>query len=223
MSPLLSVIIVAAGSGRRMGFDKLLAPLGGRTVLAHTVQRFVESPDVGEVILVCPAARYKELGIQAACNMVRVDGGQERHDSVQAGLAAVSPSAQYVAIHDGARPLVTNEAIRLCYQQAQISQAATLARPATETIKRATAGDAPTVQESLSRENLWFMETPQIFATDLIRQAYAAVEAQEQLVTDEVSALQLIGHATSLVTSPCFNPKITYPADLELAQKFLSE
>lgn len=218
---MLSAIIVAAGSSRRMGFDKLLAPLGGATVLAQTIKRFQESPEVGEIILVCPEERFQSLNMMASCNMMRVDGGIERHHSVKAGLDALSSDSQFVAIHDGARPLVSREAIALCYQKAQKAQAATLARPATETIKRAT--EEGTVSDSVSREDLWFMETPQIFQTELIRKAYAEVEAQDQLVTDEVSALQLIGHATTLVTSPCFNPKITYPADLELAEKFIHD
>jgi len=203
-----------------MGLDKLLAPLAGSCVLAQTVQRFQECPDVGEIILVCPAQRFAQLGIMASCNMMRVDGGSERHYSVQAGLRALSDSSRHVAIHDGARPLVTPQAISLCYQTAQETGAATLARPATETIKRGTADHL--VHESISRENLWFMETPQIFQTDLIQQAYREVEARDELVTDEVSALQLIGRATTLVTSPCFNPKITYPADLTLAHTYLS-
>ncbi len=218
---MLSAIIVAAGSSRRMGFDKLLAPLGGSTVLAQTIQRFQESPEVGEIILVCPAERFQSLNMMASCNMMRVDGGAERHHSVKAGLDALSTDSQFVAIHDGARPLVSKQAIALCYQKAQETQAATLARPATETIKRAT--EKGTVSESVSRDDLWFMETPQIFRTELIKKAYTEVEAQDQLVTDEVSALQLIGHGTTLVTSPCFNPKITYPADLELAEKFIHD
>ncbi len=217
---MLSAIIVAAGSSRRMGFDKLLAPLGGSCVLAQTIQCFQESPEISEIILVCPSERFAELGVTASCNMVRVDGGAERHDSVKAGLQALSVDSKYVAIHDGARPLVSKAAIALCYETAQQTQAATLARPATETIKRAT--DEQLVTESLDRENLWFMETPQIFEIGLIKEAYREVEARNELVTDEVSALQLLGQATTLVTSPCFNPKITYPADLELAQKFIS-
>jgi len=217
---MLSAIIVAAGSSRRMGFDKLLAPLGDSCVLAQTILRFEQAPDIGEIIVVCPDDRFRKMNISCACNMIRIDGGAERHHSVMAGLRALSPYSEHVAIHDGARPLVTAEAISLCYQKAQETHAATLARPATETIKRASVD--LTVSDSISRDNLWFMETPQIFKTALIKKAYEAVEAQDQLVTDEVSALQLIGQSTSLVTSPCFNQKITYPADLKLAEKFLN-
>jgi len=218
---MLSAIIVAAGSGRRMGFDKLLAPLGDSTVLAKTIQCFENTSEVKEIIVVCPIERFQKLGIVASCNMIRVDGGAERHHSVKNGLDVLSTDSQFVLIHDGARPLITKEAIKLCYQKARETGAAALARPVTETIKRVSAEQE--VIESVSRDNLWFMETPQIFQTELIRQAYAEVEAQDQLVTDEVSALQVIGRTTTLVTSPCFNPKITYPADLELAQKFIHD
>ncbi|MEO0415505.1 MAG: 2-C-methyl-D-erythritol 4-phosphate cytidylyltransferase, partial [Verrucomicrobiota bacterium] len=115
--------------------------------------------------------------------------------------------------------LITPEAILACYREAQNTQAATLARPVTETIKKADQDQR--VETSVSREDLWFMETPQIFSTSLIKKAYEAVEASSTLVTDEVSALQLIGQPTSLVNSPCFNPKITYPSDLSLANSIL--
>lgn len=217
---MLSVIIVAAGSSRRMGFDKLLAPLSGKPVLTQTVLRFLDTPAVSEIILVCPENRFNNLGLPDTNTPIkRVDGGAERHHSVNAGLNALSSSATHCAIHDGARPLVTPEAIKLCYEEAQNTGAASLARPATETIKRAT--DELIVDESVCRENLWFMETPQIFSTNLIRNAYKAVEELDQIVTDEVSALQLIGQQTKLVSSPCLNIKITYPSDLQLAEKFL--
>ena len=216
---MLSVILVAAGSSRRMGFDKLLAPLAGQPVLTHTVQRFLDTPEVSEIVLVCPAERYAQLGLPSDSRLIRVDGGAERHHSVQAGLDRLSPDSRCVAIHDGARPLVTSEAILACYHQALETGAATLARPATETIKR--ANEHLHVTESVSRENLWFMETPQTFATDRVKEAYTEVARLDQLVTDEVSALQLIGQATTLVPAPCYNPKITYPTDLDLAEKFL--
>ena len=204
-----------------MGFDKLLAPLGDLDVLSHTLLRFFECPQVTEIVLVCPAVRFDALLLpdEVKAQVKRVDGGAERHHSVMAGLQALTGTNDYVAIHDGARPLVTVDAVTLCLEQAMATGAATLARPATETIKRASADQE--VESSVSRDNLWFMETPQIFANEKILQAYQEVEAQKELVTDEVSALQLIGQLTSLVSSPCFNPKITYPTDLELAHKFL--
>lgn len=205
-----------------MGFDKLLAPLAGGTVLEQTVLRFLETPDCEEIIIVTPAERFASLPerITSQETVQQVEGGAERHHSVQAGLKALAESSTYVAIHDGARPLVTPEAVSLCYEKAQDSGAASLARPVTETLKRATTGAQ--VSESISRENLWFMETPQIFSTALIKEAYEAVEKRAELVTDEVSALQLINQVTSLVTSPCVNIKITYPSDLTLAEKLLS-
>lgn len=216
---MLSAIIVAAGSSRRMGRDKLLEPLADSTVLDQTISRFLASPEVQEVILVCPEERFQKLCTRAE-TLVRVDGGKERHNSVLAGLKAIRTDATHVAIHDGARPLVTPEAINACYQKSQETGAATLARPATETIKK--ADEQQRVIDSIPRDDLWFMETPQIFSVELIKQAYAEVEKRDEIVTDEVSALQLIGQDTTLVNSPCFNPKITYPSDLTLAEKFLS-
>ncbi len=222
---MLSVIIVAAGSGRRMGFDKLLAPLGGSNVLSQTVQRFLATECVDELIIVAPAERFAQIQLDPAfadkaAQLINVEGGSERHFSVKAGLDRVSPKATHVGIHDGARPLVTPEAITACYQRSRQTGAATLARPATETIKKANA-DGSAIVSSISRERLWFMETPQIFSAKLIQEAYLMVEQQGEVVTDEVSALQTIDQATALVSSPCYNIKVTYPEDLQYAEHFL--
>lgn len=219
----LAAIIVAAGSSRRMGFDKLLASLGSKAVLQRSIEAFLQCQDVTEVVVVCPKERFDALSVNYTDKLVRrIDGGRDRHDSVAAGLSLIpdyNDKESYIAVHDGARPLICGSQISRVYHDARQHHCATSARPITETVKRATPEGV--VSEAVDRENLWLMETPQIFQSDLLKEAYRHVVAQGARVTDEVSALELIGHPTHLVSNPSPNPKITYPHDIIQAQRFL--
>ena len=211
----LVAIIVAAGSSRRMGFDKLLTPLFGKPVLQHSIETFLNSSEVSEVIVICPQERFNQLSLPFSQKPVfRVDGGSDRHDSVAAGLARLSPDTDYVSVHDGARPQITCQQITRVFQAALTNQSAASARRITETVKRATPEGI--VTESVNRENLWLMETPQIFKASLLLDAYAEVKKSGHRVTDEVSAMELIGHPTQLVTNPGPNPKTTFPEDIAM-------
>jgi 2-C-methyl-D-erythritol 4-phosphate cytidylyltransferase len=204
-----------------MGFDKLAAELAGKPVLRRTLEAFLVAESIAEIIIVGPEERWELLGGPTFEKPVRlVAGGAERQDSVAAGLAAISEGIEWVAIHDGARPLVTATDIDLCMAEAQLSRAAAMARRVTETLKRADSQDCSV--EGVSRENLWFMQTPQVFQLGLIREAYAAVTARSLKVTDEVSALEILGKRVKLVESQRPNLKITTPADLALAKALLS-
>ncbi|MGJ8672528.1 2-C-methyl-D-erythritol 4-phosphate cytidylyltransferase [Rubritalea sp.] len=217
---MLSAIIVAAGSSRRMGFDKLMAPLAGDPVLEHTANAFIQSSDVSELILVCPEERFNQLDLlDNGTTIKRVDGGTDRHNSVSNGLSALHSNAKFVAVHDGARPLIAQEQITATLAAAQEHKAATSARRITETVKRADSSQC--ISEDVDRENLWLMETPQIFDKSLLLESYLKVEAEKTIVTDEVSALQLIGIKTYLVPNPTPNLKITFPEDLALAEILL--
>ncbi|QTN32213.1 2-C-methyl-D-erythritol 4-phosphate cytidylyltransferase [Akkermansiaceae bacterium] len=209
-----TAILVAAGSSSRMGFDKLAAPLSGKPVLAHTLDAFLTCHEITEIIVVCPEKRFSELLDPATfCKPVRrIDGGTARHLSVANGLAAVSPDAELVAVHDAARPLVSQADILATIAAAQEHGAASLARRVTETLKRSDGNDFTTAP--VPRENLWFMETPQIFHADLIRSAYERILESDIEVTDESSAIEAYGGKVKLVPSTSPNPKITTPADL---------
>lgn len=197
-----------------MGFDKLAAPLDGLPVLARTVAAFMECAKISEIILVTPAERMDLLDETAFTKpVIRIDGGAERHLSVAAGLAAVSPDAELIAIHDAARPLVSQADILATITAAKKHGAASLARRVTETLKR--SDDSGFTAAAVPRENLWFIETPQIFEADLIRAAYRHVLENDLPVTDETSALEAIGVKTKLIPSTAPNPKITTPADLQ--------
>ena len=141
---MTSAIIVAAGASRRMGFNKLLAPLAGVPVLRRTLGQFQDCADVGEIIVVGgdevreQIAHWQQAGGLTKLAAV-IEGGAERHLSVWAGIQACSPQTEIIAVHDGARPLITPEQISKCITAAREQQAAACARPMTETIKRADA------------------------------------------------------------------------------------
>lgn len=207
-----AAIIVASGSSRRMGFDKLAALIDGNPILWHSVRAFSSNSSITQVVVVTPPERFEWLS-DLGEKLHRVDGGKERSDSVNAGLAALNSDITHVAIHDGARPLVSPQSITATFEAAQKTGAAALARRVTETLKRSSP-EGVTI-ESVSREDLWIMETPQIFSRVLIKQAYQQVASGDAQITDEVSALQLLGQGTTLVENTYPNPKITVQADLD--------
>ncbi len=222
---MLTAIIVAAGSSQRMGFDKLFALLGDRPVIAHTLEAFERAECVDQIVLVGREDRLAEL--QDVVNAAEskkvghvISGGERRQDSVRAGLSVLAADARYVAVHDAARPLITSEQIGQVFAHCQVHGAAALAEPVTDTLKR--ADQECFVCGGVDRAGLFAMQTPQIFSRDLLVEAYAAVEERKLSITDEVSAVELLGAKVLLVPNDAFNPKITYPRDLALAQAFLT-
>ena len=218
---MTSAIVVAAGTSQRMGFDKLTAKLAGCPVFIRTLQRFEICSDVKEIILVVHPDRLKQFGSLVAdfglskVNRV-VAGGEQRHLSVAAGLQATSPAADLIAVHDGARPLISPDVIALAIREASACGAVSVAAPIVETLKR--ADEERRVVGSVERVGLWTMQTPQVFRREWLIRAYEAVLAGGIPVTDEVSAIQTAGFPVKLLTNPGWNLKITYPRDLDLAQ-----
>ncbi|MGI9239741.1 MAG: 2-C-methyl-D-erythritol 4-phosphate cytidylyltransferase [Verrucomicrobiales bacterium] len=219
-----SAIIVAAGYSQRMGFDKLLAPLGGWPVLKHTIDAFENCPDINEIIVITSDERLKAIERleQEECYQKLthiIHGGAERHHSVWNGLKDLNPDSQYVAVHDGARPLITPAQITRCIEAAKTHRAAASAHRISDTVKR--ADDSHRVSAPVDRDNLWAMETPQVFEVALLVEAYEKVLEAGGMVTDEVSAVEHLGHPIQLVPNPSPNPKITYAEDLATAEKLL--
>ena len=214
-------MIVAGGSSRRMGCNKLTADLCGRPVLAWSIAAFNDCEAIDSIILVCSESGREELekiARAAAPKKLRavVAGGAHRHLSVAEGLGCVAQDVEMIAVHDAARPLVTCEAIGRCLDVARNSGAAACARPVTETLKR--VNDENLITESVDRSKLWAVETPQIFRAELLRRAYDEVLATGGFVTDETSAVQDAGAPVALVENLTWNGKITFPEDLELAR-----
>ena len=223
---MLTAIIVAAGDSRRMGFDKLFAMIAGRPVIAHTMDAFERAGCVDEIIVVTREDRRAEIKtIVRNENFKKVrpiiPGGKHRQDSVRAGLGQLAPDSRYVAIHDAARPLITAEQIESVFEQCRIHAAASLAEPISDTLKYADAEFFVTAP--VDRHQLYAMQTPQIFERQLIEDAYRAVYAENASVTDEVSAIERLGHMIILIPNKDLNFKITYPRDLALAEFVLKQ
>jgi 2-C-methyl-D-erythritol 4-phosphate cytidylyltransferase len=223
---MLTAIIVAGGSSQRMGFDKLFALLDGRSVVAHSIVAFEQTESITDIIVVGRAERLPDLeemvraqGFQKVSAVIA--GGTRRQDSVRHGLERVGVAAEFVAVHDAARPLVRPDLVERISQAARTHGGAACAAPVIDTLKR--ADNAHAVTGGVERENLFAVQTPQIFRRHLLVKAYDAVFAADAEVTDEISAVERIGGKVVLVPNESPNFKITYPADLLLAEIILRQ
>ena len=225
---MISALIVAAGQGARMGAqtDKLFLHIAGQPVIAHTWSRFEAVASIDEIILVVRAgsqSAFHELASRLPLKKPFrvVAGGKERQDSVWNGLQALSPTAEFVAIQDGARPCTTPELIEATLDAARESGAAVAAQRVTDTIKE--SEDGIIITRHLERARLWSVQTPQGFRIEVIRRALSVVRERGLLVTDDTAACELIGQPVRLVESIKPNPKITRPGDLGYIEWLLRE
>jgi len=223
---MLSAIVVAGGSSRRMGFDKLFAVLKGEAVVAHAIAAFEETSAVREIILVGRETSLSDLkAIVSRRNFRKVSvvipGGLRRQDSVARGLERLSPESDFVAVHDAARPLITVAIIEQIYQAAQTHGGAASGRAVIDTLKR--VDDDHLVVSGVDRTNLFAVETPQIFRRSLLERAYRAMAEARLEVTDEISAVESMGAPVKIVPTEEKNFKITFPSDLPLSEFILGE
>ena len=207
-----------------MGFDKLSAPIAGKSVIEHTIDAFERANSVSEIVIVTRKDRLSEFEqlLKAKAKVRKViPGGGRRQDSVRAGLQALDTQAKYVAVHDAARPLVTPEQIERLFGECRKHGAAALTEPVTDTLKRVDSNLR--VTGSVDRHQLYIMQTPQMFERGLLEKAYQAVFAEKLHITDEVSAIEHIRETVVLVAADDFNFKITYERDLRLAEFVLRQ
>ncbi|HEY8901733.1 MAG TPA: 2-C-methyl-D-erythritol 4-phosphate cytidylyltransferase [Chthoniobacterales bacterium] len=221
-APNLSAVLVAAGSSRRMGFDKILTPIAGEPLIRHAVRAFQICAAVREIVIVC--AREREAEVRAVLKdagkvTTIVAGGASRQESVWNGLEALGADAEFVAVHDAARPLITPELITRCFEAAVAHGAATAAEPVIDTLQR--ADDLGNCAEVVEREGLWRMQTPQVFRLPDLRRAMEGVRASGASVTDETSALRRMGGKVFLVENCDWNFKVTFPRDVAVAEFIL--
>jgi 2-C-methyl-D-erythritol 4-phosphate cytidylyltransferase len=216
-----AAILLAAGQGRRMPAsvpDKILAPLGGRPVFAHSAAAFAASGVADFYLIVYRSAPHSlALSCFAPTPGLFVKGGRERQDSVARALAELPEDIDYVFIHDCARPLIRPEQLTALLRTVRRDGAVILAHRVTDTIKlvSARAGTPARVRPvTLDRSRLWAMETPQVFARDLIIRAYARAQRRGRRLTDDAQAVELLGHPVTLLENPHPNPKLTTAADL---------
>ena len=220
----VAVVLAAAGSGSRMGApgNKVLLSLDGKPVLSHSLDCFSVMDEVCELVVVT-----REVDRQAVSELVHqavpdkktqvVLGGASRQDSVYLGLLALTTPAEWIVIHDGARPFITPGLVRKGLRAAQEHRAVGIAVPVKDTIKKVQDGF---VLETPDRAELWAMQTPQIFARDLILQAYAWAQEEGLSVTDDCSVLEAFGHPVHIVPGEYANIKITTPDDLPQSTAF---
>tara|TARA_B100001245_G_scaffold85559_1_gene61724 strand:- start:982 stop:1662 length:681 start_codon:yes stop_codon:yes gene_type:complete len=225
--PGVSIVIVAAGSGSRMGRgDKMFLDIAGLPLVGHTWRRFDLFTEADEIILVTrddtrPLLEDLAKRIDAQKPWQLVVGGAERQDSVWNGVNATAPESEIIAIQDGARPCTPLAAIQLAVVTAREMGAAVLARRLADTLKR---GDGEgQIIGTVDRENLWAVQTPQVFRREIILAALAKVRDEGLSITDDTAACEALGQAVKLVECDQPNPKATTPADLPYIESLLAE
>jgi 2-C-methyl-D-erythritol 4-phosphate cytidylyltransferase len=225
--PRFAVIIPAAGKSRRFHDQrekKPFATLDGRAVWLRSVELFVTRDDVCQsIVVIAPEDlemfRRRYTANIAFMNVQLADGGKERFDSVANALQKLKPEAEFVAIHDAARPCLTTELIDAVFARAAKTGAAVLGVPVSDTIKR--ADNQQRVQGTESRQGLWLVQTPQVFRRDWLAAAYADRSKLGPNITDDAQLVEAAGHPVYLVESNATNIKLTTKSDLFLAEAIL--
>ena len=248
VSMKIAVIIPAAGKSTRYGKkDKLAEDLGGRPLLIRTVEFFTKRAEITQIIVVGPPhdiAAFKERFAAALTfhGVIIVEGGKERWESVRNALEVVQDDIDRVAVHDAARPALSNDLFDQLMLATQTCDAVAAALPITGTVKRATTEkqtigqeddiadaifgdtgrskvDIYEVTETLDRSGLWELQTPQIFTTELLKRAYCG--AEEVHATDDAQLVEVLGEVVHLVAGESRNIKVTTKSDLSLIKAIL--
>lgn len=220
-------VIAAAGFGVRMGVPegKQYFPLAGVPLLVHTIRAFELAPSVESTVVVvnrndvdfCQREIVQKFGLGKVAKVV--GGGVERQDSVARGLAALPRDASVVAIHDGARPLVTPGLIDACFNALSGWEGTVAAVPLKDTPKMV-SGEM--IVKTLERKEVWLAQTPQVFQVDVIREAHERAELEDFLGTDDASLVERLGGRIRLVPGSDENIKITTLSDLVIAEAILA-
>lgn len=217
-------VLLAAGNSTRMGGSrsKVLEELGGRPALCRSLEVLDRCPLIGEICLVCreqDRADMLPLTSGLATPVRVVPGGAQRQDSVEQGVEALTGPWEYVAIHDGARPLVTEEVLAAVCRDAMAHGAATAAVPSKDTCKL--ADEAGFVAATPARDRLWAVQTPQAFFLALYREALGKARAAGQSYTDDCQLIEAAGGSVKLTMGDYRNIKLTTPEDLLAARAYL--
>ena len=225
MAPVCAVV-VAGGSGQRFGNPggKQLVNVAGRPLMSWSIRAFDRSDKVGHIVVVCPAERRAEMRRLAIdpfdydTPISFADAGATRQDSTRAGVHAVPAGFEYVAIHDGARPLVTEEIVYDAMHSAALYKCAAPAVPVTDTVKET---DHDTVVRTLNRSALAAIQTPQAFVPEIIKAALTRAIAEKKEYTDDCAAVEAMGVKIHLSKGSPENIKITGPVDIPTAEAIL--
>lgn len=219
---MVTAIIVAAGKSERMGTgaDKAFLNLGSKPVVAWSLLAFERCADVDQIVLV--VRKEQLVAAKAVARMFGISklraivaGGAKRQDSVMNGMKQLDSDTRVVVVHDGARPCVTSETISEVVKQARRSNAVVVGRRIWDTVKFVEKGT--TITRTENRAKLWTVQTPQAFSVSLLKRAYDAVVKAETEVTDDASAVELLGEQVKIFESELPNFKITTVEDLQIA------
>lgn len=223
-----SVVIVSAGRGNRMKCDinKQFLKIGGKEVIAHTIEKFYNNKNIGEIIIVVREDEkefFQEniINKYGYKNLKIAFGGKERQDSVYNGLQEVDKNCSIVLIHDGARPFVTNEIIEQSIECAQKYNCAIVGIPVKDTIK--IVNENNDVCNTPNRNTLWSIQTPQVFDYSLIMKAHEKAKNDKYYGTDDSMLMEYLGYNVKVVEGSYDNIKITTPEDLKVAEEILRE
>ena len=224
--PYCSAVIVAAGSSTRMGCDKIMAELGGETVIERTIEAFENATCIREIVVVtrqdsitAMAELCKSRGFGKVTKVIC--GGATRAQSSLAGVCEVNPKAKLIAIHDGARPLVTEAVIERTALAAAEKRAAAPAVKSADTIKL--VDDKGMVTSTVDRDKAVLIQTPQIFSSDFIKAALTRAAEKDMVLTDDCAAAEAIGMNVFTVEGDAENIKLTTPLDMLVAEKILAD
>lgn len=220
----VTAIILAGGNGSRMNADvtKQKMNIAGQSVLRCSVNAFAGCPDITDIVVVARAG--EEAFAHAECNEVKkpfrvVTGGNSRVESARLGFYAIPTDADYVAIHDAARCLITPEMISLVVNEAKICGAATAATPVTDTVKRTDFDGV--ITDTVIRDNLWLAMTPQVFKSEIYRKAIETQCEVNEIATDDNMLVESMGVSVRCVDVGRENIKITRSEDLFYAEYIL--
>lgn len=223
---MISVIVAAAGRGSRMkrAENKVFLPLLGKPILRYSIEAFLGRSDVAEVVVICAAHETAEMEALVAPYREQkpvkvVVGGSERQYSVANALRAVSRDCELILVHDGARPLVTDEVVQSVIDGAREHRAAIAAVPVKDTIK--TVDGQGMVVDTPPRSTLYAVQTPQGFESQLLFDAYARAEEDGFLGTDDASLVERLGVRVAVAQGDYQNIKITTPEDLIVGESLL--
>jgi len=217
-----TAIIVAAGSGSRFNSEtpKQFLEINGKPVVVHAIERFEAAPSIDAIVLVLAKDQIGKLSLKQFTKLESiVAGGDSRAISVRSGLGAVPADTAIVAVHDGARPLVTVDEIERTIERAKETGAACLVAAVTDTIK-SIRGDE--IAATLDRDQLRRALTPQAFKIEVLKRAFDGISLDET-VTDECYLVERLGHPIAIVEGSVRNIKITHPEDLILADALLNQ
>lgn len=222
--PHCSVVVVAAGSSERMGSDKMLMTLGAKPIIIRTLMAFQKSPMVDDIVVVT-----RQEKIMALADMIKlydiskvtqvISGGATRMESALAGVSAVRKGAKLIAIHDGARPLVTQDLIQRVVEAANEYMAAVPAVRCVDTMKQVDGNGV--ITGAVDRDCVVRVQTPQVFDADVIKGALTKAVEKNLPLTDDCSAMDMMGVKTHVVEGDAGNIKLTEPLDMILADAIL--